>query len=110
MENMRMFAVMRDRHMRLAQVNPCYLLALGLCYWLLLLIGSYGFVLRPCPMDYHGLRQAPCPIQDERCVATTSGQTELAIPGAHSLTSVLETEEPLPPARGVFISIVRFPA
>src|SRR6266566_1375743 len=70
-----MLAVMRDRHMHLAQVNPCYLLALGLCYWLLLLIGGYGFVLRPCPMDDHGLRQVPCPIQDERCVGCASGSS-----------------------------------
>src|SRR6266567_3977269 len=36
-----MLAVMRDRHMHLAQVNPCYLLALWLC------IGIVRFLALP---------------------------------------------------------------
>src|SRR6266567_2053161 len=98
-----MLAVMRDRHMHLAQVNRCYLLDLALCYWLLLLIGGYGFVLRPCRRDDPGMRPVSCPIQEKRCVATAVGQSELAILEAHSGTFVLDTKVPLAAARWMCI-------
>ena len=103
-----LLAIVRDRHMHLAQVNACHLLTLGLYNGLLLLIGGYRFVLCSRPMDDHGLWQVPSPIQDERHVATAIGQSELAIRQAHSRTFVLDAKVPLAPPWRVCIGITRF--
>jgi hypothetical protein len=53
-EDVRLFAIMGDSHVDLAQINPCYLRTSS-ASMRLNLIGGDGFVLGASPVDHHRL-------------------------------------------------------
>src|SRR2546425_3517205 len=93
-DDVRVLAIMRDRHVYLAQIDTGDLLTCG-GRMRLYLVGRNGFVLGARPVDDDRLREFPWPIQDERFIATPIRESQFPICEFHGTPLVLDFEVPL---------------
>ena len=105
-ENMRVLAIRGDCRMDFTGIDTCrmqgapLLVVPFLPFWQVRakeLIGSDGFILLPCPVNDHGLRERPGPLKQERIIATTIGQAQGAFGKFHGRAFILDTEVPFTP-------------
>jgi hypothetical protein len=94
--NMGMLSIVRDCHVDLAQIDSSNFTAHGLCFCFFKRVGCNGFVLSPCPVDDHGSRQFPAPIEYKRCIAPSIRKHEFAVFETNCTHLVFDFEVPTP--------------